>query len=334
MPSKPPSMRQIAEAAGVSIATVSHVVNNTGRFSEETRRRVQAVIDEYGYVTNQAAKTLRLERSRSIGMIVPDISNDFFSKIAYHVERNLTAAGYSVFVCNSGNDPQRERDYFHTLAGKQVDGIICISGLRELGESVVARSIPVVCIDRRPQSTLSIPHIGTDDVRGAILATTCLIDAGCRDILIISSFTADYEGNARLRGYLQALAEHNMPLRREYLAYVTGQRPSMLEAEEIVEDFIAAGHPLDGIFATSDHAAAGALRAVLNSGRSVPGDIKIVGYDDSIYSQLPTPPITTIHRYPERMAQAGCRTLLDLIAGRPTEQETVVPVRLVRRASC
>lgn len=334
MAQKQLSMKEIAQLAGVSVATVSHVVNNVGRFSEDTRKRVQDVIDQYGYVTNQSAKTLRQAQSRSIGMIVPDISNDFFSKIAYHVERTLAAQGYSVFVCNSGNDPQRERDYFHSLAGKQADGIICISGLRELTDDIVTRGIPVVCIDRMPQSDLAIPHVGTDDERGAYLATSALIDRDCKNILTISSFTADYDRNDRLTGYMHAVADHGLPLRREYMVYVTGQRPSMNEAQDIVAGLIDAGMPLDGIFATSDHSAAGALRAVQAAGLNVPGDIKIVGYDDSIYSKLTTPQITTVQRHPELMAQEGCKALLDLIAGRTPAMETVVPVELVRRRSC
>ena len=147
-PGKSSSMRQIAVAAGVSVATVSHVINGSGRFSEDTRKRVEAAIEEYGYVTNMAAKSLRVAQSRTIGMIVPDISNDFFSKIALHVERELATEDYSVFVCNSANDPARERDYFRTLASKQADGIICISGLRRLDGEFVPHGIPVVCIER------------------------------------------------------------------------------------------------------------------------------------------------------------------------------------------
>lgn len=334
MAQKSPSMKEIAQIAGVSVATVSHVINNVGRYSEDTRRRVQDVIDQYGYVTNQSAKTLRQAQSRSIGMIVPDISNDFFSKIAFHVERMLAAEGYSVFVCNSGNDPTRERNYFRSLAVKQVDGIVCISGLRELTEDVVSRSIPVVCIDRRPQSDLAIPHVGSDDTYGAQLATQALIEHGCRNILTISSFTADYDRNDRLNGYMQALAERNIPLRRNYMTYVTGQRPSMDEAFDIVAGTLDSGLPLDGIFATSDHTAAGALRAVQAHGRTVPEDIKIVGFDDSVYSRLTTPQITTVHRHPDLLAQRGCEALLDLIAGRKPTMESIVPVELVRRRSC
>lgn len=334
MAQKPLSMKEVAQLAGVSVATVSHVVNNVGRFSEDTRKRVQDVIDEHGYVANQSAKTLRQAQSRSTGMIVPDISNDFFSKIAFHVERALAAQGYSVFVCNSGNDPQRERDYFHSLAGKQADGIICISGLRELTNDIVTRGIPVVCIDRMPQSDLSIPHVGSDDVHGAYLATSALIDRGCKNILTISNFTADYDRNDRQTGYMQALADHGIPLRREYMAYVTGQRSSMDESQDIVAGMLDAGMPLDGIFATSDHSAAGAFRAVQKAGLSVPDEVKIVGFDDSIYSKLTTPQITTVQRHPELMAQKGCEALLDLIAGRTPAMETVIPVELVRRRSC
>lgn len=334
MSPKKPSMRQIADAAGVSVATVSHVINNVGRFSDETRDRVLAVIDEYGYVANQTAKSLRMAQSKTIGMIVPDISNDFFSKIAFHVEREMAAEGYSVFVCNSGNDPERERGYFRSLSGKQADGIICISGLRKLGDDLLVRGVPVVCIDRAPESDLAIPHVGSDDLLGSVMACERLIACGCRDILTISSFTADYLGNEREVGYLQTLAKHGIPLRRENLLYVTGRRPSIDEAEALVRDVLAGGRTPDGIFATSDHAAVGALRALRAAGLDVPGQVKIVGFDDSVYATLPTPSLTTIHRFPEQMAHEGCRVLLQLMNGKTPPMETTVPVKLVIRESC
>lgn len=220
-PGKRSSMRQIAAAAGVSVATVSHVINGSGRFSEDTRERVEAAVEEYGYVTNMAAKSLRMAQSRTIGMIVPDISNDFFSKIALHVERELATEDYSVFVCNSANDPARERDYFRTLASKQADGIICISGLRRLDGEFVPHGIPVVCIDRAPENDLGFPHVGSDNIGGGYMATEHLIERGCKNILSISSFTANYPGNERQMGYERALAAHGMPLCRDYQLFVS-----------------------------------------------------------------------------------------------------------------
>ena len=244
-PGKRSSMRQIAAAAGVSVATVSHVINGSGRFSEDTRERVEAAVEEYGYVTNMAAKSLRMAQSRTIGMIVPDISNDFFSKIALHVERELATEDYSVFVCNSANDPARERDYFRTLASKQADGIICISGLRRLDGEFVPHGIPVVCIDRAPENDLGFPHVGSDNIGGGYMATEHLIERGCKNILSISSFTANYPGNERQMGYERALAAHGMPLCRDYQLFVSGKQPSIIESEELVTDFLSTGCPVD-----------------------------------------------------------------------------------------
>ena len=313
-PGKRPSMRQIAVAAGVSVATVSHVINGSGRFSEDTRKRVEAALKEYGYVTNMAAKSLRMAQSRTIGMIVPDISNDFFSKIALHVERELATEDYSVFVCNSANDPARERDYFRTLASKQADGIICISGLRRLDGEFVPHGIPVVCIDRAPENDLGFPHVGSDNIGGGYMATEHLIERGCKDILSISSFTANYPGNERQ-------------------LFVSGKQPSIIESEELVTDFLSTGYPVDGIFAHSDHAAVGALRALVAAGKRVPEDVRLIGFDDSVYAQLPTPQISTVRRFPERLAHEGCQALLALLRGEEPEMETLVPVKLVQRAS-
>lgn len=334
MNSSKPTMRQIAEAAGVSVATVSHVINGVGRFSDETRDRVERVIDEYGYTANLAARSLKVAETKTIGMIVPDISNDFFSKIALRAEDYLMEQGYSVFVCNSHNNPERERAYFKTLAGKQADGILCISGLNELTSDLLVKSIPVVCIDRKPKRNLNIPFVGSNGLYGARVATEHLIKNGCKNILTISSFTAEYKDNDRLRGYQQALEKYGIPFRDEYRLNVTGKRPSIIEAEALVREFLAQNHELDGIFATSDHAAVGAFRALRAAGLMVPDDVKIAGFDDSVYSLLPTPWLTTVHRFPERMAEEGCKALLQLINGETPALETIIPTELVVRSSC
>ncbi len=327
------SIRDIAQMADVSVATVSRVINNNGRFSEETRKRVQKVIDETGYVTNMAARSLRSSKSGNIGLIVPDISNDFFSTLAFHTERTLQEQGYSVFVCNTGNDPQREQAYFNTLTSKLVDGIICISGLRTLDADIVPAGLPVVCVDRYPDTSLEIPVVRSDEERGAHLATSHLIERGCKRIVYIASFTADYAVDARGRGYQQALTEHGLAAAPELHLQVTGQRPSMYEAEDLVAELMESGTPFDGVFASNDHAAVGALNALAKAGIDVPGQVKIAGFDDSIYSRLTTPHITTIHRYPEQMAESGCSAMLKLLRGESPDPMAVVPVALIKRAS-
>lgn len=328
------SIRDIACMADVSVATVSRVINNNGRFSEETRRRVQKVIDENGYVTNMAARSLRSSKSGNIGMIVPDISNDFFSAIALHAERFLAGKDYSVFVCNSGNDPEREMAYFRTLTSKLVDGILCISGLNTLEDDLLTSRVPVVCIDRYPENARAIPRVSTNDVEASRIATEHLIEQGCRQILFISSFTARYSKRDREEGYRKAIEANGLTTREADALYITGAKPSMIESEDLITSHLANhGLDFDGIFCSSDHSAVGCLRALQKASIDVPGQVRLVGFDDSVYSRLTTPQISSVQRHPDQLAQRGCEVLLQQIQGETSSLETFVPSELVIRAS-
>lgn len=332
------SMKDIARLAGVSIATVSRVINNNGRFSEETRQRVQRIIDENHYVANMAAKSLRESRTKTIGMIVPDISNDFFSTIALHTEQMLSQHGYSVFVCNTADDFDRETRYFRSLASKRVDGIVCISGSRALSENILPSNIPIVCVDRYPEGITRIPRVCSDDVHGGELATEHLLQRGCHHIVFLTSLASDLNKTNREIGYIKALTRWGIPFDATYCLRVTGKRPTMEEAASLVSQFMETNKPFDGIFAASDHAAVGALMALKHSGRNVPEDVKIIGFDDSIYSRLTSPTISSIQRFPEQLAHKGCEVLLQELENtgesqEPIPTETIVPVSLVMRES-
>lgn len=331
--SKNLSIRDIAEMAGVSVATVSRVINNNGRFSEETRKRVQKVIDDNGYVTNMAARSLRSSKSGNIGLIVPDISNDFFSTLAYYTECELQTHGYSVFVCNTNNDPEREKAYFKTLTSKLVDGIMCISGLHALDGEIVPKNLPIVCVDRNPEHTPDIPAVHSDEHRGMELATQELIDSGCRRIVFIASYSADYKNDERLLGYQDTICKNGIKCDPDLVLSVKGQKPSMIESEELISDLLDRDVVFDGIVASSDHSAAGALRSLQAHHIDVPRRVKITGFDDSVYSRLTTPQITTVHRFPEQMAKAGCTALLSLLKGEAVSNMKLIPVELVRRES-
>lgn len=330
---RPLSIRDIAEMAGVSIATVSRVINNNGRFSEDTRKRVQKIIDDNGYVTNMAAKTLREARSKTIGMLVPDISNDFFATLAFHTEQYLYDEGYSVFVCNAANKTERERAYIRSLVSKSVDGILCISGLGEFSAEMVPKSIPLVCIDRYPDANSEIPRVISENVRGGRLATEHLIERGCKRILLISNEIKDNCRTDREHGYREALEANGLKSNPALYLRLSGNKPSTLETEELLTEFLEAGNKIDGIFASSDHAAVGALTALKKLGLRCPDDVKIVGFDDSIYTRLTTPSITSIERAPQELATTGCKVLLSLIRGEEAPFETQIPVSLVERES-
>lgn len=328
------SIKDIAAISGVSIATVSRVLNNKGGYSKETEEKINALAKSYGYVSNMNAKSLRESKSQTIGLIVPDISNDFFATLALHIENYSAKHNYSVFICNSANNVQKEKDYFKSLASKCVDGIICISGLNKLTEDIIYNDIPIVCIDRYPENNKTIPRISSDDIHAAFLATEHLIKKGCRDIVFISSFTADYEKKERYLGYKKALDTYGIPLDKNYILQTQGKEPSQIEAEILITDFLKTQRRIDGIFASSDLAALGALYALKRANHKVPEQVKLIGFDNTLYSRLPTPSISTIERNPKMLAEKGCEVLLNMIQGKDIGSiDTIVPVVLVERES-
>ncbi len=330
---KPISMREVAELAGVSIATVSRVINDNGRFSEETRRRVERVIEEHGYLPNQAAKGLREKRTRTIGMIVPDITNDFFSTLALQAERAFADEDYSVLICNDANDAERGEHYLRTLISKRVDGIICISGRTTFDEDEIPGNVPIVYVDRFPERSHEIPRVISEDLRGGFIATEHLIECGCRRIAFMTGAHSAISVQNRGIGYQRALESHGLAPDPALRISLEGRVRRFQEAREALAEVIASGVELDGIFAMNDVIAVGALLALRDAGISVPNEVKVVGFDDSIYASIATPALTSVRRFPEQMARRGCDVLLDLIAGREVELEERVPVELVIRES-
>lgn len=331
---KPLSIKDIAAISGVSIATVSRVLNDKGGYSKSTEEKVKAFVDSYGYISNMNAKSLRESKSLTIGLIIPDISNDFFATLALHTESCLAKHNYSVFICNSDNNVEKEKEYFKSLTSKCVDGILCISGLNQLTDDIIPNNIPIVCVDRYPQNDKRIPRVGSDDFEGSYLATKHLIEKGCKHILFVSSYTANYDKKERLEGYKKAILQFGLPFDKNYILYIEGKQPSYVEAEILVSEFLQSDYPIDGIFASSDRAALGSLYACKRANIEIPKQIKLIGFDNSLYSRLPSPSISTIARHPERMAEIGCETLLKLIQNELIDPLDIkVPVDLLERES-
>lgn len=326
------SIKDIASLSGVSIATVSRVLNNKGGgYSKQTEEKIKAIAKSYGYISNMAAKTLRESKSHSVGLIVPNISNDFFSTLALHIENIMSEHSYSVFICNSANDIEKEKEYFKSLASKGVDGIICLSGLNILTNEIAFHNIPIVCIDRYSENNKQIPRIASDEFYGSFLATNHLIEKGCKKIVFLGFHS---ENTIREQGYQQALTDHNILVDKNYIIYTNGKQSSSIEAEFLISNFLQTSFSFDGIFAANDHLALGALNALKHHGIQVPNDVKLVGFDNSLYSKLPTPSITTIERNPITLAEQGCLVLIKMMNHETLDSlNYTVPVRLIERES-
>ena len=325
------SIVDVAKLAGVSTATVSHVINKNGRYSKATEEKVNQVIEKYGYVSNNAAKILKSSSSHTVGLIIPNINNDFFSTIAVSIEQYFDSVNYSLFICNTDNDPQKERRYFHKLDSMQVDGIIVISCQNTLASDLVSRGIPILLLDRLPVNTMGLKSVISDAVHGIYMATEKLIEKGCRNIVFISSYLATYVSTNRKDGYLNAMKEHGL----EDTAII--QLPSgssLINTETAVMDYVNSGKKVDGIVCTSDNQAIGAMAGLRRLGFNIPEDVKVFGFDNQIQSRICTPSLSTIHRQPSLMGESAAKMLMKLIKGKEeVPQQTMINCFLIERQS-
>ena len=323
------SIIDIAKKCGVSIATVSRVLNKNGRYSKETEEKILKVIEEYGYRRNVNAKSLRTKKTQTIGVIVPDITNEFFAKIIQSVEKNAMKYDYSVFVCNTDEDEKREQIQVKNLLEKFVDGIIYISGRTDSGEKVEENiGIPVVYIDR--YISASKMYIQSDNVEGGYLATKELLDKGCKKIMILKDSRGISSIVSRYNGYENALREAGISIDDKLICNVN--KVDHVHAKSGILKKINSGVEFDGIFATNDWMAIGAISALTEKKIRVPEDVKVVGFDNMAISELTVPTITTINQDSEKMGEYGIEILMDMITNKNNSVRNIsVPVTLVRR---
>ncbi|MBQ7496871.1 MAG: LacI family DNA-binding transcriptional regulator [Selenomonas sp.] len=328
------SIKRIAEIAGVSTCTVSKVINNTGEgYSEKTAQKIRAVAKSLNYIPDSAAKMLREAKSYTIGLLMPSLDNDFFASLASYIEKEMRSIGYSVFIASGAGDRECEKQYFRVLAGKGVDGIISCSNLGQIETACRERNIPLINLVRYPQEC-QVPVVTIDNKQGARTATMHLIEQGCKHILFLGYATAEENRLAREEGYLQALQERNLSIDKNYLVYCPPASDRSSAAGTTLSEFLAAGHPLDGIFAANDSIALGALTFLMRQGFRIPYDIKIIGFDNSIYSSLTCPGISTIDAHADLLAQKSCQLMQSLLQGEPPKgQIHYVPFDLIKRES-
>lgn len=336
MEQKKISIREIAELSGVSVATVSRVINNNGRFSEETRQRVLKVIHEQGYETNAMAKGLRMQRTNTIGIVVPDLNNSFFSDLVEKIESQFFTAGYSTIICDTARDPHKESGYLKMLESKLVDGIVVISGLSEFDSQQLSRRIPIVCIDRKPK-TDDVFFIGSDHYKGASLATEELIHAGTEPLMVMGSREST-SSNDRYKGFKDTMSKNGLSL-GESIFHLTVEQDENIDKRraalrQLLRKRMSSGKLPIGIFAVSDSLAADILFAAHSLYISIPNDLKVIGFDDSPIARYCYPELTTIHQDTNSIAQEASTYLISTIQGEKTSVVTsnkLVDVTLVKR---
>ena len=321
----------VARSAGVSTATVSHVLNGTRYVSEETKLRVQEAMRQLHFRPNSLARGLVRQETQTLALIVPDNVNPFFAELARSIEDHGFAAGYNVILCNSDRNSSKELAYLDMLISKRVDGIVYMTmstGLDQL-QPLLNNGIPIVAFEREFDH---IDAVLLDNVQGGYDATRHLLDLGHRRIACIGGPDALTRSHERVRGYEQALQEAGIArdpnlIQAGNWTYESGQNA----AHQLMQ--LAA--PPTAIFAGNDMMAIGAINQLHAHGLSVPEDISIVGFDNVTLSAFACPPLTS---FATPIAEAGkrlCQLLLDRINGQlpPEPQRIALRGKLVVRGT-
>jgi LacI family transcriptional regulator len=327
------TIREVAESAGVSYATVSHVINNTRLVSPETRERVLAAMDALNYHPNALARSLRQGKTNTIGLVLPDSANPFFAEISRSIEGEAFKRGYSVFLCNTELDTQRELFYVDVLSKKQVDGIIFVAAGDQADslDFLLRRRMPVVMIDRDVPN-VEVDAVLTDNQLGGLLAARHLLELGHRRIACIAGPSSITPSSERIIGYRRALEAAGLPY--DEALVIRGDYHSQ-SGMEITHALLKMDPRPTAVFALNDLMALGALRAASEAGYAVPQDLAVVGYDDLELSHFTNPPLTTISQPKKEVGAQAINLLVDRMSRKSRAPSRVVlpPELIIRRST-
>jgi LacI family transcriptional regulator len=326
------SIKQIAQLANVSVATISRVMNQSGGYSTETEEKVKKVIEKYHYIPNSVAKGLRTNKTPIIGIVVPDIANEYFAKLTWDIQTELFEYDYLTMVCNVNESVELENKYIRALEAQNVSGIILISGTTN---SVKVEHIPTVYVDRKPaneEEQSNVVIVESDNTNGGYLAARELIQAGCKRIAFVTGSQSEGTKIARYKGYCKALEESGMEVNSELVIRCASVIAE--EAKKSVINKMEKGLEFDGVVCSTDTLAMGTILALKDRGKQVPEDVKVTGFDDISLTEVFEPSITTVHQYGDKMAKIVVKCMIDLIGKELIEKmHYVVPVGLVIRNS-
>lgn len=328
----PLTIKDVAERAGVSVSTVSRVLTANAPVQDATKRAVEDAIRELGYRPNGLARSLRNRETKTIGLIIPDVANPFFPEVAKGVEDAACRRGYSVILCNSGNDRTKEAMYFQVLQERRIDGVI-ITGSGSLDQYAHLRErdgFPIIFLDRNAEG-LEVDSVEADSYGGASQAVQHLLELGHRQIAFVSGSGGTSTGSRRRCGYTDTLAAHGIMPPPEYI----------MPGDFTLEAGRRAGLQLLGlnprptaVFVSSDIAAIGVMMAAESLNLSIPSDLSVVGFDNTLLAVVSRPALTTVSQPKYEMGGQAVKLLLErLQKKRRKVRHLLLPTRLEVRGS-
>jgi LacI family transcriptional regulator len=330
------TMKRVAAELGVSVTTISKVLNNQPDIGPATRARVLAKVAELGYRPNAVARSLTLKRTYTLGVVLPDLMHSFFVEVVTAIESVVTERGYALLLCSSLEDARKERRELEVLEQRQVDGVVLASA-HATGNTDVLRRLAlhgkaVVMVDRDDHPDIRCHRVLTDDERVGWLATAHLADQGHRAIAHISGPQIEH-AERRTRGYRKAMRERKLPIRREWIVATTFMEQDGYAAMRQLLDLTPR---VTAVFAANDPTAIGAMKAIWDAGLRVPEDVAVVGAGDIAHGDILRVPLTTVSWSRQELGRRAAELLLDQIENHPRgpfKRVVVAPQLIVRGSS-
>ena len=326
MKSSQVTIKDIARELGISPSTVSRALRDHPDISPKTRKEVKELAQSLHYEPNAIALSLRNRSSKTIAVILPQIVHYFFSSVINGIEEVAFNEGFTVIMCQSNEDQQKEKQILHTLLSKRVDGILAsvskttnnFEHFLELQKS----NIPIVFYDR----VLNLPQtdrVIVDDYTGSYKAVEHLIKMGCKRIAHLATSQELLIGRNRKNGYVQALRDNNIPVDEEIILRCDTDK----HAQKCIPYLLSLQKTVDGIFAVNDLTAITAMYIIKRSGYRIPEDIAIVGFSNSVYSSMTDPPLTSVEQQGYEMGKRACTLLFDRILSEDTLDTRVEQIK-------
>lgn len=327
----PVSIADVAQSAGVSRTTVSHVLSGNRPVSEEVANRVRTTMAELGYVPSRTARNLARGSTQTIGLLIPDISNSFYGDLAKGVEATCIESGFNVLLCNTGWNREREVFYLETLRSRAVDGVLYASGATPAASTLaeLLAGLPVVAVDEALPG-FSVTSVSSDNRQGGSTAAEHLLALGHRRAVVIG-----------VNRELPSSAERLDGFQRQWTA-ATGEPALVIEGSfdedsgtRAAADLVPAirAGEITALFAMNDLNALGAMKVLRDAEIDVPGTCSVVGFDDFVAARHAFPPLTTIRQDATQMGTQAARALLTELSGGQAQRHTTLPVELVVRSS-
>ena len=318
-----PSIKDVAKKAGVSITTVSRAMNNTDYVKKETREKIEKAIKEIGYVPNEIARSMTLQKSNLVAFVLPNCSYLFFASLLYHVENELNKYGYKTIICNSNDSYDLEKEYLDMLKNNRVDSVILLT--KSTIEEHIDKSLPIISFDRRLEG---IPYVASDNFEGGVLAAKELINKGCKNMMFLGDDAqgdspVQSEVNKRRSGFIDYLRSkgYDNVINVEY--HFEDQVLVPEDAKKLLFD-----HPeVDGIFCMQDSIAIEVIKLLEANGRRVPEDVKVIGYDGGMSYHNLGKELTSVEQPMELIAVAIREGIVAMSKKEPVPNK-IVPVRL------